>query len=80
MPDRTLVIAGNYQQFLDWCHRTGNHPCGPKARYVSAEEQLCGVPGKGTTVILTGQPHLNKAYLTDRYQVLIHEGAEEVWG
>lgn len=49
--DVTIVVAGNYKQFGDWCLRNKLHPSSPHVRYVGpVGDTHCRLAGQGPSI------------------------------
>lgn len=63
---QTVVVAGTFRQFEDWCREQGINPKRPLAAgvlYASGYEALRGLPDGSVTVVHTGTPP-SRAVLT----------------
>lgn len=54
----TLVIAGNYHQFMEWLCATGYSP--KNAKYICKDEQYMGM--RNCLVTACGESYLNPLY------------------
>ncbi len=65
--EKTLIIAGNYRQFKDWCQR---NYCAPKnAIYASHKDVVRGL--RGVKIVETGSYWENPVYCSDEYKYLL---------
>jgi hypothetical protein len=50
----TLVIAGNYAQFLTWCKDNHRSPYDTRIRYINSLHQLYGFKPDAVVIVKTG--------------------------
>lgn len=67
----TIVLAGSYQQFLDWCRENQRSPRGRGLVCASEPHHLRGLHPKDVEIVLAGAYERNAAYLSDAYQWLL---------
>lgn len=55
--DITVVVAGNYRQFTQWCFKNQKHPSSRQVLYIPVHDPwkaLCGISGRVKEVVYTG--------------------------
>ena len=51
---RTLIVAGSYREFMDWCRENKRSPYDRDIRYVNTPEQLQGYKPGDVTIVRYG--------------------------
>lgn len=75
MTIRTVVVAGTFRQFEDWCREQGINPKHPRVAgvlYASGAEALRGVAVNSVSVVHTGTPP-SRSVLTGEFLQRLHE-------